>query len=182
MDTIFSVSRITLPTRPDTLLVDKNHPTPSSSRILVTNAPCKVEDIDSPLDQSLFIYKKNIMLSQPGFELGRCIRNVSLLSEEFISAFRYLFRNLREMSDFLPMEVDARCHLMAYNLFLWEVAIMVEPAMVKIDLFDMLSKRSGIFGCYLSPCGLICRQRVSPAAAKNHRPLQNTLFAKIWWH
>ena len=99
--------------------------------------------------------KTHYVLSQSGFKLDRCLRNIRLLSDYFIKIFRYLNRNMLEMGDFLNMEADVRCNLLAYHLVMWEIAAMVVPELITIDISDLLCLHGALFCAYYSPCGLI---------------------------
>ena len=51
------------------------------------------------------------------------------------------------------MEADVRCNLMGYHLVMWEIAVMIWPDAIRIDIFDVLIQHGAIFNAYYGPCG-----------------------------
>ena len=93
-------------------------------------------------------------LYQPKFNKLRAISNIQKLSDHFIEVFRSLHKG-KGLNDWIPEEADLRCNMMATHLFWFEMAVILAPDEIKVDIFDLLCSSGGaIFRNFIYPSGM----------------------------
>ena len=117
------------------------------------------------------IKRSNIKARQPGFVLSLALYNLHKLSDHFIEIFRKINRKYAIEEFMTNLIADQRCHLMSYNLILWELMAIMAPDEIKVDLFDLLCVRGcAFFQIYITPSGKVTSERAMRQDSMHRKP------------